>query len=111
MNLADYPIVVVCWHQEECGHCQEFIPRLRRFAAAYPCVPVILVDAAQNGRLADGYRIAATPTVTVLRHGRTADRQDRALADDELAALFDALGAQCVIPGRLPRPPAAPTAE
>lgn len=99
MNLADYPIAVVCWHMDRCDHCREFIPRLTMFARRHPCVPVLLVDAEKNSRLADGYRVTGTPTVTVIAHGRTLDRFDRALEDDELAALFDRFGAQCMIPG------------
>jgi thioredoxin-like negative regulator of GroEL len=96
MNIHDYPICIVCWHQETCGHCKEFIPRLRA-AAAQSCIPVLLLDAGENPLISDAYRIAATPTVTAHVHGRTVERFDRALDDGELAALFEQYARQCAV--------------
>ena len=97
MQLSDFPLVVSVWHQPGCGHCEEFLPRLhpvaQRFAACG--VPTLSIDATQNVRLADGLSIDATPTVIVMRRGKTVKRFPRALEDRELEELYTSLAGAC----------------
>ena len=52
-----------------------------------------------HGPLSDALNVRNTPTVLVLRHGRTVSRWDRAMKDDELAALYDDVGRACAVAG------------
>lgn len=108
MNLSDFPFVVTVWHQPGCGHCEEFLPRANATAQRYAhCgVPTVMIDATANTRLADGLNISATPTLIVLRRGRTVQRFNRGLEDNELEATYQALAKSCQAP-----PPGEPQLE
>lgn len=108
MNLADFPYVVTVWHQPGCGHCEEFLPRANATAQrfAHCGVPTVMIDATNNTRLADGLNISATPTVIVLKRGRTAQRFNRGLEDNELEAIYQSLAKSCQVP-----PPQEPSLE
>lgn len=97
MQLSDFPLVVSVWHQPGCGHCEEFLPRLHPIAQRYAAcgVPTLSVDATQNTRLADGLSIDATPTVIIMRRGKTVKRFPRALEDRELEELYQSLAGAC----------------
>ncbi len=97
MQLTDFALVVTVWHQPGCGHCTEFLPRLHSVATRYAqCgVPTLSIDATQNTRLADGLSIEATPTVIVMRRGKTVKRFPRALDDGELEELYTSLAGAC----------------
>lgn len=97
MQLTDFPLVVAVWHQPGCGHCEEFLPRLHPVAQRYAAcgVPTLSIDATQNTRLADGLSIDATPTVMVMRRGKTVKRFPRALEDKELEELYSSLAGAC----------------
>lgn len=97
MQLTDFPLVVAVWHQPGCGHCEEFLPRLHPVAQRYATcgVPTLSIDATQNTRLADGLSIDATPTVMVMRRGKTVKRFPRALEDKELEELYTSLAGAC----------------
>ena len=95
-QLETLPLVVTVWHQPDCGHCEEFLPRLNEIAARYSsCVPTALLDATQNEDLSDALSIEATPTVIVLRLGRTIKRFDRGLNATEREQLYASGGAAC----------------
>lgn len=104
MQLADFPLVVTVWHQPGCGHCEEFMPRLHPVAARYSqCgVPTVAIDATQNSRLADGLNIEATPTVIVMRKGKTVKKYPKALEDAELEELYSALAGACAAAAAAP---------
>ena len=76
------------------------MPRVNATAQRYAhCgVPTVMIDATQNTRLADGLNISATPTLIVLRKGRTVQRFNRGLEDQELEATYQALARSCQAP-------------
>ena len=71
MRLIDYPLLVVCWTQEGCPACDEYLPILRRVAAQYQsCIPTVILRAEDYPGGADMYRIQTTPTLMIMRYGR-----------------------------------------
>lgn len=81
------------------------MPRLHAVASRYAAcgVPTVSIDAVQNTRLADGLSISATPTVIVMRKGRTVKRVPKSLDDAELEELYSALASACA--AAAPPPP------
>lgn len=92
MILGEYPRCIVTFVQPGCGHCHEFEPLFREAASRHPGVPSVVVDASRNDRIAESYRIEATPTVLVLVGGRTVARKDGAPDEDELEGYYQRLG-------------------
>jgi thioredoxin-like negative regulator of GroEL len=95
--LNELPLVVTVWHQEGCVHCEEFLPRIQAIAGLYAdCVPTAFLDTNDNSELADVLGVVGTPSVIVLREGKTIKRWGRGLEDRELETLYDDVGRACV---------------
>lgn len=92
-TLADYPLVAVVVHQEGCGHCEEYLPRVRALAAS-ACLPIVLVDGGQNRSVAAALQVEMTPTTIVLRSGHPVARGEGAISDEQFTAM---IGQACAI--------------
>lgn len=86
-SLAAYPLVAVVVHQEGCGHCEEYLPRVRALAGR-ACLPLVLVDGGQNRSVAAALQVQVTPTTVILRSGRPVTRAEGAITDDQLTGLL-----------------------
>lgn len=89
MTLHDYPVALVVWHQPGCPHCDEFLPVCREMAGRFPNVPTLFLDATRNERLADAFDVRDTPTVLLLRKGRTVVRSNGSPDHDALAEFYE----------------------
>lgn len=102
MRLTDYDLSVLVFHAQGCGHCEEYVPRLRAVAEGQ-CVPTVLVDIGTAPVLANALGVEYTPT-TVAVHNREGvvepvrgARLDGAVPDREIQAFYKQLG--CPIGG------------
>ena len=89
---TDAPVLVLLVTQPGCGHCEEFMPRFRRVASAYPDLAMMHLDASDQRPEVqdwmDQFHLESTPTVFVLRHaalGGGAWRVEGAVPDAQIA--------------------------
>lgn len=89
-------VLVIVVSQEGCGHCEEYMPRFVRIAAAYPDVAMMAMDANDDRdeaqRWMEQFKVESTPTTYVLRHhalGGGAWRVEGAVDDATIARTLD----------------------
>lgn len=70
-KVARMPLVIACFVQDGCPHCESYLPIFRGVAERYQhCVPSMVVSADEHPGAADLYRVMETPTTIALRYGR-----------------------------------------
>lgn len=69
------PVAVICWTQEGCPACEDYLPKFLKVAERYSrCLPIIVADVNQYGHAANEFRVESTPTTVISRYGRRSFR-------------------------------------
>ena len=88
MKIQDLDVAVIAFHMQGCGHCAEFLPRLRIQAVQHADVPTILIDVDRNDQAARVYKIDGTPTTILIRKGQAIAKIDGAGTDADIMDLY-----------------------
>lgn len=93
MRLSEHPLSVLVFHAAGCGHCDEYLPRIKAIAPEQ-CIPTFLLDIRMNGALADALGVQYTPTTVAVRTvgGKvvpvTGATLDGAVPDEQVRAFY-----------------------
>ena len=74
IDIPSYPAQPLHFGAEGCDHCREFEPVIRSVSERHPRVPAFVIDCGSQGKAADAFGIAATPTTVLVSHGRQVTR-------------------------------------
>lgn len=91
VRLSEFSGVVV-FKQDSCGACAQYLPIFQQVRARHPKVRAVIVDAPQNNRAADFYRVRYTPTTLALKQGKVLRRIDGASGPPAVESIFRAAG-------------------
>ena len=102
MNLSALQLAIVVVHAKGCGHCREYLPRVRKIAEKYAaCIPTVLIDAAEGdlqAQLATALGARVTPTTTLIRNGSpTPLAIEGNVKDAEIEKLYKAVAGECAV--------------
>jgi len=83
-------ITVAVFHQEGCGHCEEYLPRFVRASEKFPDVPYVLCDLGKRKaeRYAEQFNVRLTPTTMILRADGRHEVFEGALSDVAIDIVF-----------------------
>lgn len=92
-ELAEAPpddVIVAVFHQDDCGHCEEYIPRFEAVAGKFPDVSYVLanIDSKQGAAYVEKFGVRLTPTTMILRKGGKSEMHEGQLSDLAIEIIF-----------------------
>lgn len=88
IHLAQQPVLVLVFGMEGCPACSDYLPVFRRVAEKFPSVPAYAIDCNKQSEVADRFKVRATPTTFLLKHGRVVRRIEGEVGAAEIERLF-----------------------
>ena len=93
-SIPDANVIVVVFAMKGCEHCEEYVPRFQKIAAAYKAkFPVLILDAAtkdaETQRFATQIGVGPVPVTAVLRRGPGIYKVVGSVTDAEIRQILD----------------------